>query len=162
MKLLKEVWLRLRTALKDYFKGLIVLSILNFLILSIGLKLIGINLWTFKAFLISLVDIVPLLGSGAVMIPWAIIKALSGSANIGSYLAILYVITAMVRFIAEPLIIGKNVGVSPLLTLVITLISTMVFGPLGAIFSGLITIVVKVVWELRSGKSTLSVKKHKE
>lgn len=159
MELFKELWLRLKATLKDYFKGLIILSALNFVILTIGLKLIGINLWALKAFLLSIVDILPVLGSGAVMIPWAIIKALSGSIDTGAQLAILYVITAIVKFIAEPLIIGKKVGVSPLLTLGITVISTMIFGPLGAIFGGLITVIVKTVWEITSDKSTMGADK---
>ena len=152
----KELFYRLKRALKDYFKGLLLLFTLNFLILSIGLKLIGIDLWGLKAFFITLVDVLPVLGSGIVMIPWAIFRALSGSLAIGSYLAILYVLLVIIRFLAEPVIVGKKVGLSPLLTLAISAISIIIFGPLGAIISGVITIVFKVFWEVASGKSAIS------
>ena len=155
----KELWYKLKRALKDYFKGLLLLSGLNFLVLAIGLKLIGINLWGLKAFLITLVDVLPVLGSGIVMIPWAIFKGLSGSIGVASYLAILYILLVIIRFIAEPLIIGKKVGVSPLLTLAISVISILAFGPLGAILSGLITVVFKVVWDVISGKSIIGDQK---
>lgn len=153
---------RLKLALKDYFKGLLMLSFLTFIILSMGLNLIGISFWGLKAFIITLVDILPILGSGSVMVPWAIIRALTGSVDIGAYLAILYVLIVIIRFIAEPLIIGKNVGVSPLLTLVITFLAIMVFGPVGAIIGGLITVPLKVIWEFTSGKSAIGVEENED
>lgn len=149
----REIWCNLKRALKDYFKGLLLLSVINFLILSIGLKLIGINLWGLKAFFITLVDILPIIGSGIVMIPWAIFKLLSGSIGVASYLAILYILVVIIRFIAEPLIIGKKVGVHPLLTLLISVLSIAIFGPLGAILSGVITVVFRVLWGVISSKS---------
>lgn len=152
-----ELWSRLKVAMKNYFKGLLMLSALTFLLLSIGLNLIGIRFWGLKAFIITLIDIFPVLGSGTLMIPWAIIRALTGSTDIGAYIAILYVLIVIIRFIAEPLIIGKNVGVSPLLTLGITIVSIIIFGPIGAILGGLITVPLKVIWEFTSGKSTLSL-----
>lgn len=150
-----DFWSRLKVAMMNYFKGLLILSLLTFIVLSIGLNLIGISFWGLKAFFITIVDIFPVLGSGTVMIPWAIIRALSGSTDIGAYIAILYVLIVVIRFIAEPLIIGKNVGVSPFLTLVITIVSIMIFGPVGAIIGGLLTVPLKVIWEFTSGKSAI-------
>lgn len=155
----KELWPRLKLSLKLYFKALLILSMLTFIILSIGLKVIGINMWGLKAFLIALVDLLPVLGSGTVMIPWAIFRAFSISLEAGAYIAGLYVLIVIIRFIAEPLIIGKNIGFSPIITFLITIISIFVFGPLGAILGGFITVFLKVLWDISSGKSAISSNK---
>lgn len=152
----EKFWNKLKVAAKDYLKGLLKLELLVFIILCIGLAIIDIDLWGLKALLITIVDLIPLLGSGIVMIPWAIIRALSGSVDVGAQIAILYVIVVIVRFIAEPLLVGKTVGVSPLLTLGMALAGTVMFGPIGAVVAGLLTVPVKVFWDLKSGKSTLN------
>lgn len=146
----KEYLERIKYSLKNYLKGLVILSLLNFVILAIGLKLIGINLWFLKAFAISIIDFLPVLGSGMIMIPWAIIRAITGSLTTGMYLAILYIILTLVRFVAEPIIIGKNVGLPPLMTILITLVSVLIFGPIGAILAGFFTVIIKVLWDFYS------------
>lgn len=149
-------------AAKNYIKGLIKLSLLTFIILCIGLYFIGISNWGIKAFFIALVDIMPVLGSGMVMIPWAIYRAVTGSVDIGAQIAILYVILIVIRFIAEPLLVGKTVGVSPLLTLGATIIGTIIFGPIGAVLAGLLTVPAKVVWDIYSGRSIYSTSEDKD
>lgn len=132
----------------SFFKAQLILSFTAFIILSVGLYWIGVDLWGLKAFLIALMDFVPVLGSGLIMIPWAIIKGLSGSAEVGARIAILYIVLVIARFILEPILVGKSIKLSPLLVLVITLLSTLVLGPIGAIVGGFISIVVKVGWQV--------------
>ncbi len=146
MSRFQQILCESKTAILAYFKTQLIMSGLTFLILAVGLSLIGINWWGLKAFFIALVDILPVLGSGIIMIPWAIIRALTGSADIGAQLTILYVVLTIIRFIAEPLIVGKSVGLNPLLTLGITLVAMLLLGPLGAILGGILTVFIKVVW----------------
>lgn len=155
----KEFFHRLMITLKSYIKGILILSFITFVLLSLGLLIIGIDLWYLKALAITLIDLIPILGSGAIMIPWAIIKAIGGQVNTAAYIAILYIVIVAVRFIAEPIIVGKSVGLSPLLTIGITIASVMILGPVGAIIGGFITVPIKVFWELTSGKSTISSSK---
>lgn len=150
---MNEIWIRLKHAIKNYFIGLVKLAILSFIVLMIGLYLIGISNWAIKAFFIAIVDMIPLLGSGMILIPWAFIRALSGSVDVGAQLAILYVVIVVVRLIGEPLLVGKSVGVPPLLTIGITIVSIMILGPIGAVVSGVLAIPIRVIWELYSGKS---------
>ncbi len=124
------------------------MSLVGFALLSIGLYLIGIDLWGLKAFLIAVLDFIPVLGSGLILIPWALIRVLNGYTDVGAQLAILYMVLVIVRFILEPILIGKSIRLSPLLVLVVTLLSSFVLGPLGAIAGGLIAIVVKVGWQV--------------
>ena len=135
-----------KSAIINYFKAQLIMSGVTLVVLAIGLSIIGINWWGLKALFIALIDILPVLGSGIVMIPWAIIRALTGSPDIGAQLAILYVILTIIRFIGEPLIVGKSVGVSPLLTLGITLAAMVLLGPIGAIIGGIVAVFIKVFW----------------
>ncbi|NLW52169.1 MAG: AI-2E family transporter [Tissierellia bacterium] len=154
---IKELLRQTFQGIKKYIKGLLTIMLINFLVLCIGLYLIGINYWGLKAFLISVFDIIPVLGSGMILLPWAIIKAATGMVQTGAYLAVLYVILVVIRFVGEPLIIGKSVGVSPLLTFTVTGISTIAFGPVGAIIGGFLVVPIKIIWSLLSGRSTTTI-----
>ena len=136
-------------SLKDYFKALVILMVINGIILAIGFKLIGIDLWWLKALGIALLDAIPMLGSGLIMIPWAIIKLAMGIPEQGMYLGILYVILVAVRLVGEPLIIGKKVGISPLISIGVTLVCIMAFGPVGAVIGGFLNVPLRVIWSLR-------------
>lgn len=141
-------------SLKNYIKAKLILSFITFLILCIGLKLIRIDFWFIKAFIISIIDFLPFFGIGIIVIPWAIIKALTGSVNTGIQLAILYLALSVIKFVLEPIIIGKNVGLPPLMTILVTLISVLIFGPIGAILAGFFTVIIKVVWDLYRKKKS--------
>lgn len=154
---MKEFVRQTLVGLKKYIKGLLTIMLINFVVLCAGLYLIGIDYWGIKAFFIAIFDIIPVLGSGMILLPWAIIKAATGMLQTGAYLAVLYVILVVIRFVGEPMIIGKSIGVSPLLTFAITGISAMVLGPVGAIIGGFLIVPVKIIWSLASGKSTASL-----
>lgn len=158
---LREFWDQTLITLGGYLRGQLILMGLTFLILCFGLANIGIEWWGLKAFFIAVFDLLPVLGSGMIMIPWAIIRALTGSAEVGAQIAILYVILVIIRLFAEPLIIGKSIGFSPIITLVITLFAMIILGPAGAIFGGIIAIVLKVFFTVFADKSgsTPSTKK---
>lgn len=150
-----EIIQRLKITTKAYFKGLVKLAILAFIILAIGLKIIGIDMWFLKALGIAIFDMIPVLGGGMILIPWAIIKAISGSVDIGVQIAILYLVLQIVKFIAEPLIIGKNVGLPPILTIIITVICVIILGPVGFIVSGIVSIPIKVLRDVKLGKTVM-------
>ena len=69
------------------------------------------------ALLIALVDVLPVLGAGTVLIPWAIITLVLGNTKLALSLALLYVIILFVRQLIEPKVLGKQIGVHPLLHL---------------------------------------------
>lgn len=71
-KYLKEAGL----GLKDLLRALIISSIINFVVLAIGLGILKIKYFILIALLIAIVDLLPVLGTGMVMIPWAIIEIL--------------------------------------------------------------------------------------
>ena len=146
----QEVTQSVTKGLIAYVKATIKLAFLSFIILSIGLFTIGIDFWFLKALGIAIVDIFPVLGSGMVMIPWAVIHLLMGNTAVAWKIGLLYIVMVVVRQIAEPIITGKSIGVRPLYTFLVTVASILIFGPLGAVLGAVITIVLKAVLEVNS------------
>ena len=104
---------------------------ITFLELSVGLSLVGVDRALLVALLIAIFDILPVLGTGGIMIPWAILTALDG--NIPRALALLavYVVITIIRNIIEPRIVGKQIGLHPVLTLMSMFVGTHLFGVVG-------------------------------
>ena len=70
------------------------------------------------ALFIGFVDALPILGSGTVMIPWAIISGINGDINLGIAIIVLLIIMSIVRQVLEPKLVSKNIGVHPIFTLI--------------------------------------------
>lgn len=104
---------------------------ITFVELVIGLTLIGIsNSWIW-AFVIALLDILPVLGVGTVLLPWGFSSILTGNVLMGVELLILYVVIAVIRNIIEPKFVGTSLGLHPLATLFSMIIGLRLFKALG-------------------------------
>jgi predicted PurR-regulated permease PerM len=88
------------------------------------------------------------LGSGMVMIPWAIIHLLLGNTTLAWQIGLLYIILAIVRQVAEPFITGKEIGIRPLYTFAATVICILLFGPIGAVLGAVVAVVIKAVFDV--------------
>ncbi len=124
------------------FKGYFILSVITFAELFIAFLIIGVDGALLKAVLISLVDALPVLGTGIVLMPWAIIELLSSNYIMGISLLIIYLIVLITRNFAEPKIVGKQIGIPPLVSLLLLFIGLKLFGFIGMIFSVLSLIVI--------------------
>ena len=109
---------------------LIIMSI-TFVELSIGLSIIGIDYAILIALCIAIFDILPVLGTGGVMIPWTVISIVLGNYWLALKLFILYVIITIVRNIIEPKIVGSQLGLHPIVTLSSMFAGLQVLGGLG-------------------------------
>ena len=93
------------------------LCLITFAELGVGLSLLRIpGAWGLSA-LIAVVDILPVLGVGTVLIPWAAVCFISGGAARGAGLLALYLVISVVRNVTEPHLISRKAGIHPLLTL---------------------------------------------
>lgn len=123
-------------------KAYTVIMIITFLELILGFYLFGIENPLTKAFLIAIIDILPVLGCGTVLLPWALISIIGGNTALGIKLAVLYLIIACVRQFAEPKIVGTNIGMNPLLTLVSVYVGFRISGISGMFVFPIIVITV--------------------
>ena len=130
------------TTSKELFKSYFLLTAITFLQLLIGFKITGIRYSLILSIIISLIDILPILGTGTILIPWASFCLIFGNLRTGICLLVLYVIILLFRRIAEPRIIGTNTGLSPLVTLISIFIGLKFLGFWGIIISPIIAVTI--------------------
>lgn len=95
------------------------------------------------AFLIGIVDLLPVLGLGAVLIPWSVISFISGNVWMGIVLIVSYIVLTFARNLIEPKLIGKQVGIHPLVALLSIYIGLRLFGVIGIFLVPLAVILAK-------------------
>ena len=121
----------LGTIVGKYLKSYMLILLMTFAEISVGLLIIGVDSPLRIAALIAVFDILPIVGSGLVLAPWAIINLVQGRIGLGISLAVLWAIVIVVREYAEPRIVGKQVGLHPLVTLVCLWVGLKLGGALG-------------------------------
>ncbi len=135
--------------LKQLLKAYGTIMLITFAEVSLGLyllKMIGI----FKSeyvFLIAaitaIVDIVPVLGTGTIMIPWALYSFITGNYSLAIGLIIIYVVILVIRQIIEPKLVAEKLGLPPVITIAAMYIGTQLFGIIGLFLLPIILIMVK-------------------
>ena len=113
-----------------------------FLLLLLGFLLLRIPYAPLVAFLIAVLDFLPFFGTGAVMIPWAIIKILSADYEMAIWLLVIWGVGQLVRQIIQPKIVGDSVGIAPLPTLILLFIGYKCASVLGMILAVPIGIII--------------------
>jgi sporulation integral membrane protein YtvI len=104
---------------------------ITFVELSIGFTIIGIGKPVLVALCIAVFDILPVLGTGGIIIPWVIISVIQGKYSLAIGLLIIYATVTVVRNIIEPKIVGSQIGLHPVVTLVSLFVGAQLFGVIG-------------------------------
>ncbi|GAE87478.1 sporulation integral membrane protein YtvI [Acetivibrio straminisolvens] len=130
-------------ALFGYFKAQLILMVITFCELSIGLTIIGVKRSVLLGMVISFIDAFPVLGTGGVLVPWAIYEFLTKDIRMGVSLLILYIIVLVIRQMIEPKIVGHQIGLHPLVTLMSMYLGMKFFGLLGLILGPIVVLIVK-------------------
>ncbi len=123
----------LKSAIGGYFKAQIKIELWIYLLLFVGFLLLKIPYGPLVAFLIAILDFLPFFGTGAVMIPWAIIKFLSADYQMAIWLLVIWGVGQLLRQIIQPKIVGDSMGIAPLPTLVLLFIGYRMAGVVGMI-----------------------------
>lgn len=150
-KTLKNIKIYLTDTLFVVIRSYALIMLITFTELSILFTVFGIDNAILKAMLIAMVDILPILGTGGVMIPWAVISLVLGHTGLGVRLFTIYAIVTVVRNYIEPKIVGAQLGLHPIITLVSMFIGLRLFG-----FWGLFGLPVGIsfLWKQRQEKKT--------
>ena len=149
-KILQNVRTYLTDTLFVVIRSYAIIMILTFTELSILFYLFGIEHPVGKAALIAVLDIMPILGTGGIMIPWAITSLVLGYTGLGLQLFLIYAIVTIVRNYVEPKIVGAQLGIHPIISLVSMFIGLRLFG-----FWGLFGLPVGIsfLWKQRNGQN---------
>ena len=108
-----------------------IIMILTFVELSIGLSIVKIEHAVIVALLIAVFDILPVLGTGGIMIPWTVLTAIQGDFRLSLGLLIIYIVITIIRNIIEPKIVGGQLGLHPVVTLSSMFAGAQLFGVIG-------------------------------
>ena len=135
----------------NYLKAQAVLILIAFFIVLLGLyifKLIGWNVEypLIAALGIGFVDALPILGSGTIMIPWAIISATNGNINLAIGLIVLYIVIIVTRQLVEPKIVSNHIGIHPIFTLIAMYTGFKIVGVIGMFVGPIILIIIKNIF----------------
>ena len=154
-----ELWVKKLTKhIKEIVKSLggllkaeAILVIVSFIISLIGLyifKFLGMNVQypLMAALGIAFIDALPIFGSAAVMIPWAIIAACNGDLTLGISLLILLAIMGIVRQFIEPRVVSGQIGIHPIFTLIAMYTGFRFIGILGMLIGPIILIILKDIF----------------
>lgn len=156
---LPKVWVRkiakhlkeLIQTLGGYLKAEATLVLVSFVISLIGLYFLqfrgfAVEYPLLMALFIGFVDALPILGSGTVMIPWAIICAINGDINLGIAIIVLLIIMSVARQVLEPKLVSKNIGVHPIFTLIAMYTGFKVIGIMGLLIGPIVLIIFKNIF----------------
>lgn len=128
LKRFKEGFLK---ALSRYLLAYLALMGITFLVVLVGLCLLNAPYAFLISLLIAVLDLLPVIGAGTVLVPWALYSLATGEIHFAIGLFIIFAINTVVRQIAEPKIVGSGLGIHPILTLIFVYVGYALFGVWG-------------------------------
>ena len=141
-----------RSALGGWLKAQGKLTLVTFGVLSIGFLLLRIPNGVWWAVPVALVDAVPMLGTGIVLVPWALVAFFRGRTMLGLGLLLLCAVVMILRRILEPKWLGRHLDLDPLWTLVLLYMGYRCWGVWGMILAPLVAAAVKILVMAQSGE----------
>lgn len=124
-------------------RGYGILLLITFGELLVGFLLLGVKKAVMIALIIALADILPILGTGTFLIPWAVVVLIQGNIPLGVGLLVIYAVVTILRNVIEPHIIGAQIKLSPLIVLVCIFVGYRVFGIWGLLLSPFAASIIK-------------------
>ncbi len=147
------------TAMFGQIRAQIFISFILMLIVIAGLMILRKPYALLLGILIGVADVLPVIGAGLFLNSWAIVSLIIGDYYTAIGLFVIYIITITVRQIIEPRIVGKQLGLYPLVTMLSMFIGYKSIGTLGLIAGPLVANICKVTLDADAGKLNPSEKK---
>jgi len=143
----------LYTSVFKLIKGYFILTIAAYIQLLLGFFVLKIKYAPLVALIVAIIDLLPVLGTGTVLIPWGLILIATSNSFTGIGLIILYLITVIVRNFLEPKIIGGQIGINPLFTLIAMFVGLKLLGFWGIIIMPVVLIVTFEYYKTKTDKT---------
>ncbi len=137
-----------------FFWGYLILAALTFAELFAGLLLLRVRHAFIFALLIAFIDILPVLGSGTFLIPWAVFSLISGGLLRGIGLLGIYAVITVIRYFVEPKVVGNQLGIRPVFMLLVMFLGLKVGGLGGLLLFPIVFIVVIDYYKMQMKEET--------
>lgn len=149
-----------KTMIVVYIKSYSILFALTFVELTIGFLILGIQYAPVLALAIAVFDLLPILGTGGILLPWSLIALIIGNYKMAAGILVLYLIITAIRNTLEPKIVGKQIGLHPLATLIAMLLGLNLFGLVGLLGVPVLLAVANAMYRARRVEQEEADKKH--
>ena len=146
----------IRTTAVKYIKAYSLILFITFAELFVGFIIIGTEYSMLLALGIAILDMLPVIGTGTVLVPWAIIEFLMGHSGYAIGILVIFAVISVVRELIEPKIVGDCIGMHPLLTLLAMYTGYKLFSVLGILLLPPVVMLIKNSIEA-SGSNKISV-----
>lgn len=130
-----------------WLKAQLKLSAVTGTIVTLGLLLLRVSYAPFWALLVAVVDAVPVLGTGTVLLPWALICLIQGNSLRAVGLLLTYAAALVTRTVLEPKLVGRHLGLDPLVTLLCLYAGYRLWGIGGMILAPMLTAAGKGIFD---------------
>lgn len=137
-----EVFAELLRALSGFIKAYSILISITAIITMVSLKILGVDYVVTIGIIVGLMDILPILGPGAFFIPWIAWEFVLGNLPLGISLLVIYLLISLVRQFLEPKIVGDNIGLHPLATLISLYVGLQLGGVAGMIMGPVLLVIL--------------------
>ncbi len=137
---------RARSAFFGWLQAQMKLMLVTWLEVTAGFLLLKVPYAPLWAGLVALVDAVPVLGTGTVLMPWSLVLFLQGSTLQGIGMLLLFGVAWLSRSVLEPRLVGKSLGLDPLLSLAAFYAGFRLWGIPGMILTPIAAAIVKNVF----------------
>ncbi len=141
----------LKSSLGKMGKAYALIMLVTFIEMSLGLavlRLIGVfqsNYIIMIAAVTAIIDIVPVLGTGTILLPWAVYSLITGSFGMGIGLLVIYAAITVIRQVIEPKLVAGQLGLSPIVTIAALYFGLKVFGVPGMLITPVLIIMLKLL-----------------
>jgi len=146
-------------ALVGYVRGQLIIMTYVSTICIIGLTIIRSPYALFIGLGIGFFDLIPIFGAGGILIPWAIYHIIAGNITFAIGLLIIYGVVFLSRQLLEPRVVGKQIGIHPIVLLMSVYIGISAIGPLGIFVGPLVMLTIKTTMEANLASLTDGMRK---
>lgn len=142
------------SVLSNYIRSYVILAFITFAEIFSGLLILGVeNAFTISV-IVAVIDLLPILGTGAVLVPWALISFMVGNTRLAIGIAILFGVVYVIRQVIEPKIVSSHMDVHPLIAILAMYAGLKIAGLGGMIVAPLLAFVTKTIYDgLKKEKS---------
>jgi sporulation integral membrane protein YtvI len=136
-----------------YLRSQLIIMMIVAVICVLGLTLIKNDYAVLLGLGIAIMDALPILGSGIIFIPWAIIMLMNGNIFTAAILVTTYLLCQIIREVLEPKLIGNSIGIKPIFTLIAMYVGVKLFSIAGFFLGPIGLVIIITIYKVINDKA---------
>ncbi len=133
-----------------YLRSYLIIMAITFAVMLSGLLILKVENAILLSVIIAVLDLLPIIGVGTVLVPWSVAELILGNTGMGIALIVLLVFHELVRQFAEPRIIGKSIGVHPVISLLLLYVGYFALGLVGILLVPILAVALNIIFDKKN------------